>query len=82
MNDKDKEAFEEWYHIANVDITGSNKDDIKTTWQDACEYKQKELDQLEEQSKWLVSHIDWDNLNRKESDKAIKLFRKYFPDNF
>jgi len=42
MNEQDKEAFEKWYHIANVDITGSNKDDIKTTWQAALEHERKQ----------------------------------------
>ena len=58
------------------------KDEEVKKWEAAVEYKQKEIDQLGEQSKWLVAHIDWDNLTREESGKAIVLFRKYFPHNF
>jgi hypothetical protein len=38
MNDKDKEAFEEWY-MNNESVF----DDCKEAWQAACEYMQAEL---------------------------------------
>ena len=49
MNDKDKEAFEEWFKNAwDMDFDGY---DFRHTiqvkaWQSACEYKQKEIDEL------------------------------------
>jgi hypothetical protein len=39
MKDKDKEAFDKWWHIeANHSTVRPSE-----TWQAACEYKQKEL---------------------------------------
>ena len=49
MNDKDKEAFEKWYQdyfsISSITILNIPHHFTKA-WQAACEYKEKELDQL------------------------------------
>jgi hypothetical protein len=50
--------------------------------QDTAESQKKQIEQLEEQSSWLVKRMDWDNLTREEIDKMIVLYRKYFPDDF
>jgi hypothetical protein len=50
--------------------------------QDTVESQKKQIEQLEEQSSWLVKRMDWDNLTREETDKMIVLYRKYFPDDF
>lgn len=41
MNDKDKEAFEKWYTNKESEF-----DNCKEAWQAACDYKQKEIDEL------------------------------------
>lgn len=62
MNDKDKEAFEKWWHDRydehvqfrdwqGCDLLHEGKDDNKDGWQAACEYKQKEIDELLKQLK-------------------------------
>lgn len=53
MNDKDKEAFEEWYKINFSELVkeaglAKMQNDFIKAWQAACEYKQKEIDELEE----------------------------------
>lgn len=53
MNDKDKEAFEKWYKINFSELVKENgigkiQNDFIKAWQAACEYKQKEIDELEE----------------------------------
>lgn len=59
MNDKDKEAFEKWWMegfkgMSDIDVI-KYKDVGKQTslngWQAACEYKQKEIDELIKQLK-------------------------------
>lgn len=42
MNDKDLDAFNEWRNSTSTRL------DIHDAWQAACEYKQKEIDELEE----------------------------------
>lgn len=54
MNDKDKEAFEKWYSKETSDVLWEdfNGDEIVIkSWQSACEYKQKEIDELIKQLK-------------------------------
>jgi len=57
MNDKDKEAFEKWWqqlydnHVEfrdwqGCDLATDGKEDMRYGWQAACEYKQKEIDDL------------------------------------
>lgn len=49
MNDKDKEAFLKWYskETASVLWEDFNGDEIFVkAWQSACEFKQKEIDEL------------------------------------
>jgi hypothetical protein len=43
MNDKDKEAFEEWFAQNPV-----NKLEAEEAWQAACEYRQKDIDGIKE----------------------------------
>lgn len=57
MNDKDKEAFEKWYSKETSDVLweDSNGDEIVIkSWQAACEYKQKEIDELKNVTHWTV----------------------------
>ena len=52
MNDKDKEAFEKWRleyistHTGYFKMIGTD-DLAQVAWQAACEYKQKEINELE-----------------------------------
>lgn len=49
MNDKDKEAFEEWFlNYPSWRATMSRQESCQKAWQAACDYKQKEIDELEE----------------------------------
>lgn len=44
MTDKDKEAFENWVwdnFNLTYELNPSQYDDLKDSWQAACEYKQK-----------------------------------------
>jgi hypothetical protein len=50
MDDKDKEAFEKWWD--EIRLRGQSTFGIVAiTWQAACEYKQKEIDELLKQLK-------------------------------
>ena len=50
MNDQDKEAFEKWWD--EIRLRGQSTFGIVAiTWQSACEYKQKEIDELLKQLK-------------------------------
>ena len=44
MNDKDKEEFEKWF--CDYRKGGSIHDHMKVTWEAACEFKEKEIDEL------------------------------------
>ena len=44
MNDKDKKAFGKWFENNWQD--SDDKDVFTQAWQSACEYKQKEIDDL------------------------------------
>lgn len=54
MNDKDKEAFEEWWmegfkgmsDMAVIKYVNVGKQTSLHGWQAACEYKQKEIDEI------------------------------------
>ena len=56
MNDKDKEAFEKWWmegfkgmsDMEVIKYVNVGKQTSLHGWQAACEYKQKEIDELEE----------------------------------
>lgn len=70
MNDKDKEAFEKW--ISSLDwlfcspvIKPSVLIDMKTSWQASCEYKQKEIDELQAENSELKLLI-------KQYEKIVK----------
>ena len=67
MNDKDKEAYNNWiknrdYHFDMDGEAWLNKEvvsifsETKDAWQAACEYKQKEIDELKSA---LVDVYDW-----------------------
>jgi hypothetical protein len=49
MNDKDKEAFIAWYKNKESEF-----DNCKEAWQAACEYKQKEINELKNVTYWTV----------------------------
>jgi len=50
MKDKDKKAFEKW-HYDNIVNKPTLNDLITLAWNDACDYKQKENDELLKQLK-------------------------------
>ena len=96
MNEQDKEAFEKamkklynqppselWQAALDYERENNSPNEayIKML-QDTVESQKKQIEQLEEQSSWLVKRMDWDNLTREETDKMIVLYRKYFPDDF
>ena len=57
MNDQDKEAFEDYMEENKSIYFGMpewEKDTDRTIWQAACEYKQKEIDELIGQLKSCV----------------------------
>jgi hypothetical protein len=44
--------------------------------------KDKEIQELKELEKFLVSLLDWDNMTKEESAICIKLYTKHFPHKF
>lgn len=46
MNDKDKEAFEQWFKENSYDYYGYEKNNQEIGWQSACLHKQKEIEEL------------------------------------
>jgi hypothetical protein len=57
MNDKDKEEFDKWYSEEYAEILWSHStgdEVVVITWQAACEYKQKEVDELKNITSWTV----------------------------
>ena len=55
MNDKDKEAFEKWFSTWNrAEFPGL----CMETWQAACDYKQKEIDELEKEKDYLCKKME------------------------
>lgn len=80
MNDKDKEAFEKWWDNLysnqmewrdwqGCDIVFNGKEDMRCGWQAACEYKQKEIDELEES---LVVRLSKSYIAGKDLSKIIQ----------
>ena len=61
MNDKDKEAFENWFtsldesHLNRV--IKLNRGASQEAWQAACEYKQKEIDFLKDRNETNISKV-------------------------
>ncbi len=53
MNDKDKEAFEKWFYLLGDShlerVIKLNRGASYEAWQAACEYKQKEIDDLQKE---------------------------------
>lgn len=45
MKNEDKEAFDKW-HYENISNPPTINDLISKAWSDACEYKQKDIDDL------------------------------------
>lgn len=57
MNEKDKEAFEKWWD--EIRLRGQSTFGIVAiTWQAACEYKQKEIDELEKEKDYLYKKME------------------------
>lgn len=55
MNDKDRESFDIWVwdkFNLTYELNPSQYDDLKDSWQAACEYRQKEIDKFE----WELNH--------------------------
>ena len=67
MNDKDKEAFKNWFEKYWQD--SDDKDLFADVWQAACGYKQKELDELRLQYDKLT---DWASEYVAENAKLIE----------
>lgn len=63
MNDKNQEAFEKWF--ASLDesylsrVIKLNRGASQETWQAACEYKQKEIDELLAENANLIEKISY-----------------------
>jgi regulator of replication initiation timing len=80
MNDKDKEAFDEWLktNIKNASVSDIGKvffvTDFAKIWQAACEYKEDELMEYKEAARSEaeeVNRLQAENTNLKEQDKII-----------
>ena len=64
MNDKDKEAFDEWfiktyrydYHRL---VIPESVNPQKLAWQSACEYKQEEIEELEAENAKLREYLEF-----------------------
>lgn len=69
MNDKDKEAFERWLE-SYVPYTNAIEENTMYAWQSACEYKQKEIDELESN---LAMRLAKSYMAGKELNKVIYL---------
>lgn len=68
MNEKDKKAFEKWWD--EIRLRGQSTFGIVAiTWQAACEYKQKEIDDLEES---LVVRLSKSYIAGKDLSKIIQ----------
>lgn len=46
MNKKDKEEFEKWFKKNFYEFSEYEKNNQEIGWQAACEYKKKEIDEL------------------------------------
>lgn len=71
MNDKDKEAFNSWWKENMVDpnwLTTDHASDVFNSWQAACDYKQKEIDELKDGSYWQsdIERLEAENAKLKE----------------
>ena len=66
MNDKDKEAFKNWYTNKESEF-----DNCKEAWQAACEYKQVEISGLEAEKQKLFIKLSKEL--EAEKDKSSKL---------
>lgn len=59
MNDKDKEAYEKYLVENNVNQRQIwNELSLDEIWQAACEYKQKEIDELEKEKDYLCKKME------------------------
>lgn len=64
MKDKDKEAFDKWWHL-----TGYPNARPSETWGAAVEYKQKEIDELEKEKEYLFKKMENTREIYKSSEK-------------
>ena len=77
MNDEDKEAFEKWWSNLKQPLGGCRKGykkGSKDGWQAACDYKQKELDELRLQYDKLT---DWASEYVAENAKLNQEIEKF-----
>lgn len=72
MNDEDLKAFEKWFKKYWQD--SDDKDLFADVWQAACEYKQKELDELRLQYDKLT---DWASEYVAENAKLHQEIEKF-----
>jgi len=70
MTHKDKEAFENWFENNWQD--SDDKDLFTEAWQSACDYKQKEIDELKNQDQIIAKEIKTyiDIANRLQAENA------------
>ena len=76
MNDKDKESFNKW-HYQNISNPPTLNDLIQKAWSDACEYKQKEIDEIKNVTYWTVEqdgkvtrHISISEIEKLQAENA------------
>ena len=70
MNDKDKEAYEKYLIENNVNQRQIwNELSLDEIWQAACDYKQKEIDELEKEKDYLCQKMENMRSIYKDSEK-------------
>jgi hypothetical protein len=78
MNDKDKEAFKEWYINKESEF-----DNCKETWQAACEYKEKEIDLIQYQLDYaakIIIEVQADKCKIREENKKLREALEFYAD--
>jgi regulator of replication initiation timing len=66
MNDKDKEAFDEWRNSTSARL------DIHDAWQAACEYKDEELNEWKEAARSEAEEVNRLQVENKKLREALQ----------
>lgn len=86
MNEKDKEAFEKWWreNMPNPDwLSSDHSTDVCKAWEAACEFKQREIDELEETALKQNQENDllWSSNKKLQAENAkLKECVKFYAD--
>ncbi len=83
MNDKDNQAFDSWWETIydesmqvrdwrSCENLHDNKYNMKKSWQAAVDYKQKEIDELDEVSECLADGYNHVKAKNKKLREAIR----------